>query len=53
MRNHMDETGEFQYEECNRHERRVLMSEARCYVRAKTKREALKRKRAARRLVEL
>lgn len=53
MREHMDEAGDFQFDDCNRHERRVMMSEARCYARAKAKKEALKRKRAARKLVEL
>jgi len=37
----------------NRHERRVIASEARSYARLKAKREALKRKRAARKMVEL
>jgi len=37
----------------NRHERRVIQAEARCYARAKAKKEALKRKRQARKMVEL
>lgn len=41
------------HQSMNRHERRVIQAEARCYARAKAKREALKRKRQARKMVEL
>ena len=46
-------TAEDLHESMNRHERRVIASEARSYARLKAKREALKRKRAARKMVEL
>lgn len=39
------------HETMNRHEKRVIKSEARQYVRAKAKRDALKKKRDAQRVV--
>lgn len=48
-----DASAEDLHESMNRHERRVIASEARQYARAKAKRDALKKKRAARKLVEL
>ena len=48
-----DASAEDLHASMNRRERRIVESEARQYVRAKVKRDALKAKRAARKLVEL